>query len=251
MTTDKPNERDSARRTQLLRYVEAILSGAAEEGVRHIHFIPEADDIVVYFAEPHQDKRRVMSIPIASFAELWRLALAPGFETGQHVMTIGRSRFLFRIREGRMALGEEVTIEISELKPEDGHPLSEEGQAVFHEEPWEKVRTILDSIINLGLDRDSQHIEMRPGDPEVSILYFTRGQNRMRLPISKQTYRQLVHYMREFYFFFGFAAKHFGGRDYIIKPRRIESGDDPVVILDIARLDEDRAGLDELLDDSI
>jgi hypothetical protein len=234
---------------QLLRYVEAILGGAAEDGVRQIQFIPEKDDIAVYFTERDRVRRRVMSIPIPSFAELWREALAPGFQTGQHVMTIGSSRFLFRLKEGRMALGEDVTIEISELKPEDLHPLSEQGDAVFHEGPWEQVRKVLDSIINLALERECERIEMHPGDPEVTITYFIRGQGRNRFTISKQTYRQMVHYMKEFYFFFGFVEKHFAKRDFIIKPRLIDPVDEPTVIIDIERLDTGTGEADGLFSD--
>lgn len=245
----KSNQRESQRRTQLLRYVQAILSGAAEEGAQQIHFIPEESDIAVYFSESDHNRRRVVSIPIHSFAELWRVALAPGFQTGQHVMSVGSARFLYRIKEGRMALGEEVTIEIKELKPEDIHPLSEEGRAVYQEEPWEKVRATLDSIITLGLDRESTRIEMRPDGPEVSIIYYVRGEGRKRLTISKQTYQQMVHYMRDFYFFFGFADKQWGGKDYIIKPHTFEKGDIPNVILDIELIEEDEDDSDKLFND--
>ena len=234
---DKPNEKESTKLSQLKRYVETILAGAAEEGVRSIRFVPEQNDIVVYFSKKGEAERRVLSIPIPSFAELWRLALAPGFETGQHVMSVGNISFLFRLKEGRLALGEEVTIEVRELKPQDGYPFSEESRARFMDEPWEKVRAILDSIITLALERDSDRIEMRPGGPEAEIAYYIRGKDARRFHISRQTFRQIVHYMREYYFSFGFAVKRFGDRDYIIKPKLIGPGDDPLVFLEIGSVE--------------
>lgn len=248
MEPGKPNSRDSQRKTQLLRYIDAILSSAAEEGATHIQFVPEESDIAVYFSEDGHSKRRVLSIPIPSFAELWRIALAPGFQTGQHVMSVGGSRYIYRIKEGRMALGEQVTIEIKELRPEDIHPLNEEGRAVYQDEPWEKVRATLDSIITLGLDREAERIEMRPEDPEVGIIYYVRGEGKKRLTISKQTYQQMAHYMRNYYFFFGFAEKRWGGKDYIIKPHEFDKGDEPVVILDIENIEGDDEDIDGLFD---
>ena len=236
---NKPNEKDSSRQNQLKNYVDTILKGAAEKGVRCIKFLPEDDDIAVYFAKGDEESKRVLSIPIVSFAELWRLALAPGFENGQHVMTVGSESYLFRIKEGRMALGEDVTIYVKELKHEEGFPFTEESRAIFKDEPWKKIGTMLDSIINLGLDRGSDRIEMHPGDPDVEIIYYVSGGGRRRLPISKQTFRQMVHYMREFYFVFGFASKWFGGVEYIIKPKLIGPGNDPLVILGIKAIQDD------------
>ena len=241
---DKPNEKDSTKLSQLKRYVETILAGAAEEGVCTIRFAPEENDIVVYFSKKGVPERRVLSIPIPSFAELWRHALAPAFETGQHVMTVSNISYLFRLKEGRLVLGEEVSIEVSALKPQDGYPFSEESRAMFTDEPWEKVGTILDSIITLGLDRDSERIEMLPGDPEVEIIYYIRGQGRWRFTIPKQTFSQMVHYMREYFFSFGFSVKRFGERDYIIRPKLIGPGDDPRVYLEIEAVDDSDAGDD-------
>lgn len=245
MTIDRHNEKDAGKRNQLRHYVETILAGAAEEGVRAIRFAPEKDDIVVYFTTGNEPPRRVLSIPIVSFAELWRLALAPGFQTGQHVMTVGNVSYLFRLKEGRLALGEDVTIFVRKLRPEEDVPFSEKGQALFKDEPWEKVRAMLDSIITLGLDRESDRIEMHPGDPEVEIIYYDHGQGRRRLSISKQTYRQIVHYMREFYFVFGFASKRFGGVDYIVRPEVIGPGDDPLVILNLEPIGEGESEEDD------
>jgi hypothetical protein len=251
LTIDKHNEKDAAKQSQLRRYVETILAGAAEEGVRSIKFVPEDDDIVVYFSKADEIERRVLSIPIPSFAELWRLALAPGFQTGQHVMTVGSVSYLFRLKEGRMALGEEVTIEVRELKPHEVYPFDEEGRAEFEDEPWEKVRTTLDSIIILGLEKDSDRIEMHPGDPDVDIVYYIRRRGITRFPISKQTFRQIVHYMREYYFSFGFVIKRLGGNEYIIKPKLIGPGDDPMVFLEIEALEGEEPEDDLMPDDPL
>jgi len=241
---DKPNEKESTKLSQLKRYVETILAGAAEEGMRSIRFVPEQNDIVVYFSKKGEPERRVLSIPIPSFAELWRLALAPGFETGQHVMSVGNISYLFRLKEGRLALGEEVIIEIRDLKPQDGYPFSEESRARFMDEPWEKVRAILDSIITLALERDSDRIEMHPGGLEAEITYFIRGKDARRFHISRQTFRQIVHYMREYYFSFGFSVKRLGNRDYIIRSKLLGPGDDPLVLLEIEAVEDKETGDD-------
>ncbi len=231
-----------ARRNQLMRYVEAILHGATEEGAHEIHFVPEKDDIAVYFVQPNLDNRRVMSIPIASFAELWKVALAPGFTTGQHVMNVEDTQYLFRIKEGRMALGEKVVIEIRRLLPEDINPLTDKGREIFQEGPWLEVKTILESLITLGLERQADRIEMNPNEYEASIIYFARGRERMRFPISKQTYRQMVHYMQEYYFYFGFIGKELRGIEYVIKPIMLHEGHDTRVILDIDKFEPEPTG---------
>jgi hypothetical protein len=245
VTSDRSNDRDIARRNQLVRYAEAILHGATEEGAHEIHFVPEKDDVAVFFITPGYEPRRVMSIPIASFAELWRIALAPGFTTGQHVMNVGDTYYLFRLKEGRMALGEEVTIEIRKLMPDDIHPLTEKGRETFQEGPWLEVKTILESLITLGLERQADRIEMNPTEYEANIVYFTRGKERMRFPISRQTFQQMVHYMQEYYFFFGFTGKELKGKEYIIKPIMLNEGEDTRVILDIDSFNSDTTDLFE------
>ena len=247
---DKYNDRESTKVNQLMRYLETILSGAAEKGAHAIKFVPEGKDIVVYFIHPNNASERVLAIPRKpSFGELWQLALAPVFErTGQHVMKVGAKSFLYRIK-GMIGLsGGDIRIDVKELEERQVYPFNDDGGS-FRDEPWEKVGSILDSIINLGLDRNSDRIEMHPGDPDVEIIYFTRGQGLRRLTISKQTFNQMVHYMRDYYFVFGFAVKRFGVKDYIVKPKALGRGDDPLVVLVIepiqGEIEEDTIDPDE------
>jgi hypothetical protein len=226
---------DDTQRKQCLAIVEQIFTEAAGSRATEILFRIEGQRIQSFFLVDGQYEKRLV-IPIDNWDLVRHILKSDYFDNGHYQFPYQGNMCDFDWSEQ-----DSGTVNLPIIRtPMAGRRADrlEDVFRAFEDATWDVVKSIMLSILNLALEQGYNEITMELFGQVVEITYYLNGNRMTSMKISSDSYDALTRLIGENYFAFGFMAREFRRKEYIIRLKELnEDLVAPRIRLEIERLD--------------
>jgi len=225
---------DDTEKRQCLQFVEQILVDAASSRATNVLFRMEPERVQTFFHIDGKYEKNI-TIPLTYWEMICRILHEDYFESGQYQLPYQGNLCIF---EWSAVEDDAIRLGISR-KPIPGRRLDrlEDIFRQFEDPSWDAVKSIFLSILNLALEQGYDQVLMELDGQIVDIIYWSNGERGTSMTISSDSYDALTRLIGENYFAFGFMAREFREKEYIIRLKELnEDQIAPRISLEIEEL---------------